>query len=327
MARPLRIQYEGAVYHILSQGNKGEYIFSEDKDKETFLEILKKGAEKYKAELYAYCIMGNHYHLLMSIPDGELAGFMHFTGSSYGSYLRRERGWIGHVFAGRYKSLCVEREGYLLELSRYIHLNPIRAKMVKLPEEYQWSSYGYYIGKDKRHDWINKGWLLEEYGETLKISQRKYREFVEAGIENPPKYPTESIVGQALLGTKDFIKKVLKGIKKGRSFGEVTSKRFFVDKTGLDELYSRVCTYYQGIVNEGKGNDEIQSIRSQDMLIYLAKEYTSAFNREISEKAGELSPSGISHKYKRLKSKIEKDKKFRTAWNREVKEIMSHFKG
>jgi len=327
MARPLRVQYEGAIYHILSRGNKGEYIFAEDRDKETFLEILKRGIEKYKVELYAYCIMGNHYHLLMSIPGGELSGYMHFIGSSYGSYLRRQGGWIGHVFGGRYKSLCIEKEGYLLELSRYIHLNPIRAQIVKVPEEYKWSSYRYYIGKEGGYDWINKGWLLEEYGETQKKAQRKYKEFVEAGIENPPRYPVENIVGQAMLGTKEFIKKVLKGIKKGRSFGEVTAKRIFEDKIDIDGLYSQVCTYYQRIGNKGKGNANKQSGRKQEMFIYLAKEYTSAFNREISEKTGGLSSSGISHRYRRLKRKIEGGRKFRTVWNKEAKDIMSIFKG
>ncbi|MEW6214159.1 MAG: transposase [Nitrospirota bacterium] len=327
MARPLRVQYEEAIYHVLSRGNKGEYIFSEDKDKEYLLEILKKGVEKYGIELYTYCIMGNHYHLLLSIPCGELTKFMHFIGSSYGSYLRRQRGWIGHIFAGRYKSLCVEKEGYLLELSRYIHLNPVRANIVKLPQEYQWSSYRYYIGKGKCPEWLNIGWLLEEYGKTLNASQRKYMEFVETGIENPPKYPAENIVGQAILGSNEFIKKVLKDIRGDRSFGEVTAKRIFSEKINLGELYKRVCAYYQlgDLKKEEKVGAEVK--RSREMFIYLSKKYTSALNREISEKIGRLTTSGITRKYKRILSKIEGNKKLQKMWNREAEEIMSIFKG
>jgi putative transposase len=132
MARPLRIEYEGAVYHIISRGNRGEHIFAEDQDKEYFIETLQTAVEKYKIDLYAFCIMGNHYHLLLTAPQGELGKAMHYIGSAYGSFLRRQKGWVGHVFAGRYKSLCVEKEGYLLELSRYIHLNPVRAGLWKI---------------------------------------------------------------------------------------------------------------------------------------------------------------------------------------------------
>lgn len=167
MARPLRVEYEGAVYHISSRGNRAEFIFKEDSEKEYFLQILQKAVEKYGIELYAYCIMGNHYHLLIGMPDGTLSKAMHAVQSSYGAYLQREREWIGHVFAGRYKSLCLEKEGYLLELSRYIHLNPVRAMIVKKPEEYTWSSYRSYAGKEEKPKWLNVGWLLEEYGKSL----------------------------------------------------------------------------------------------------------------------------------------------------------------
>lgn len=327
MARPLRVEYEGAIYHILSRGNKGDYIFSEDRDKEYFLEILKKGVEKYNIQLYTYCLMGNHYHLLLSIPDGRLTRFMHFIGSSYGSYLRRDRGWIGHVFAGRYKSLCIEKEGYLLELSRYIHLNPVRANIVKLPDDYQWSSYRYYIGQWKSPEWLNIAWLLDEYGKTFNASQKKYKEFVEAGIENPPRYPVERIVGQAILGSKEFVKNAIKNIMKDKPLKEVTAKRIFTDKININELYKRVCAYYQlkELRKENKISTELK--QSREMFIYLSKEHTSALNSEISEKIGGLSPSGITHKYKRMLSKIEGDKKLQKRWDREAEIIMSIFKG
>jgi len=144
VARPLRVESEEAVYHIMSRGNRGESIFAEDRNKEYFLGLLGSGLERHKGELYAYCIMDNHFHLLLWVPFGKLPALMHHVGSGYGSFMRRACGWIGHVFAGRYKSLCVEKAGYLLELSRYIHLNPVRAGMVPKPGEYRWSSYPQY---------------------------------------------------------------------------------------------------------------------------------------------------------------------------------------
>lgn len=328
MARPLRIEYEGAVYHILSRGNRADYIFSEDKDKEYFIETLQKTVEKYKVNLYAYCVMGNHYHMLMSAPYGELTKIMHYIGSTYGSYMRRSKGWIGHVFAGRYKSLCVEKEGYLLELSRYIHLNPVRAGIVKKPEEYQWCSYKYYIGKIKNPEWLNTGWLLEEYGKTLKTSQRKYKEFVEAGIENPPPYPAKSIVGQAILGSKEFIKKIIKGMKKDRGFEEITAKRIYSGRIDLEALHNAVCKYYK-VTGLTKEKERISKVarHGREMFIYLAKKETSTLNREIAEKIGDISSSGITHQYKRTLKRQGEDKKLSRQWKRDAEEIISQIKG
>ncbi|VAX34102.1 FIG00679443: hypothetical protein [hydrothermal vent metagenome] len=328
MARPLRIEYKGAVYHILSRGNQGEEIFSDDSDREYFVEILQRAKEKYGIEVYAYCIMGNHYHLLISTPEGELTKAMHFIGSSYGSYLRRYRGLTGHVFAGRYKSLCVEKDSYLLELSRYIHLNPVRAGIVKSPERYPWSSYRYYIGKKTIPDWLSTEWLIDKCGKRLKTRQRKYREYVEAGIKNQTEYPVEKIVGQAILGSKEFVKKVLKGLKKTRKLKDVTAKKAFEGKIELDELYQEVSEYY-GIKDlrkseKARGSDER---RAQEMFVYLAKEHTSALNREIAARVGDISASAVSHQYKRTGRKMEGNQKSARQWRKEVKELASRFKG
>jgi len=328
MARPLRIEYEGAVYHIISRGNRAEHIFSEDRDKEYFIETLQKAVEKYKIIIYAYCIMGNHYHLLMTVPYGELKIVMHYVGSTYGSYLRRYRNWIGHVFAGRYKSLCVEKESYLLELSRYIHLNPVRAGIVKLPGEYRWSSYAYYIGNSKNTEWINTEWILEEYGITLKKAQKKYREFIESALENPPPYPVKDIVGQAILGSKEFVKKAVAGISGKSDFQEITAKRIYSTKIDLDELYKAICDHY-GIKGLGKGTEvtTVKGKMGREMFIFIAKEESSYMNREIAERIGNISLSAVTHQYKRTLRRLKADKKFSHLWEREKSDIISRFKG
>ncbi len=323
MARPLRVEYKGAVYHILSRGNRAEFIFKEDADKEYFLRILQKAVEKYGIELYAYCIMGNHYHLLMGTPYGLLSKVMHTVQSSYGSYQQRERGWIGHVFAGRYKSLCVEKAGYILELSRYIHLNPVRAKIVKDPEEYCWSSYRLYVGKDKRPNWVNTEWLLEEYGKTRQAAQRKYRKFVEAGISNPSPFPTEKVAGQAILGSKDFVEKVRSDIGQERQMSDVTAKKLYCARVGVEELYRAVCRYY-GVEGLAKGK---RGGRSRDMFIYLSKKVTSATNRDIGGMVGKISFSAVSHQYLRRMKELEKDRHAMKGWAEEAATIMSKIKG
>ncbi len=328
MARPLRIEYKGAVYHILSRGNQGEQIFSDDGDREYFVEILQRAVQKYGIEVYAYCIMGNHYHLIISTPEGELTKAMHYIGSSYGSYLRRYRGLTGHVFAGRYKSLCVEKESYLLELSRYIHLNPVRAGMVKSPEKYPWSSYRYYIGKKQSPDWLSTEWLIDECGKRPKTRQRKYREYVESGVDNQTRYPVEKIVGQAILGSKEFVKKVLKGLKKERRLKGVTAKRVFEGKVELDELYQEICEYYgvKGLKTTGKVQGSDDERRAREMFVYLAKGHTSALNREIAARVGDISPSAVSHQYKRTGKKMQGHKKSARQWKKELKELSLRFK-
>lgn len=325
MARPLRIEYKGAVYHIISRGNRAEYIFADDKDKEYLIETLHKAIDKYNIELYAYCIMGNHYHLLMTPPYGELKKAMHYIGSTYGSYLVHKRGWIGHIFAGRYKSLCIEREGYLLELSRYIHLNPVRAGAAQRPEEYPWSSYQYYIGKKERPKWLNTNWLLEEYGRDRKTAYRKYREFTEAGMKILPADPKENMVGQAILGSKEFIKRVLKGIKKGKGFEEITAKRIYKSRISLEDLKDRICRYYR--IKDFTGTNMPDVRHKRQMFIYLAKRETTVFNREIAAEVGEISPSGVSHQNKRILQGLEGDRKISRQWEKEAEEIMSRIKG
>ncbi len=324
MARPLRIEYEGAVYHVISRGNRGEYIFEEGTDKEVFIEILQKAVERYKIDVYAYSVMSNHYHLLIEPPHGALTKVMHYIGSSYGSYLRRTKGWTGHLFGGRYKSLCVDRESYLLELSRYIHLNPVKAGIVKRPEEYRWSSYGHYIGKKGKTDWVNREWLLQEYGKTYRRAQSKYKQYIEAGRKDPPKYPDEEIVGQALLGSEKFIHKVVKKLKTDKAIGEVTAKRVFTGKVTLEEIYRAVCNYY-GVKQPGKGGDKEK--RAWEMLIYLAKTETAALNKEIAGLAGNISPSAVSHAYRRQSGIIEGNRIHRNKWDQEVNHITSRFKG
>jgi len=325
MARPLRIEYEGAVYHIISRGNRGEHIFAEDQDKEYFIETLQNAAEKYKIDLYAFCIMGNHYHLLLTAPQGELAKAMHYIGSAYGSFLRRQKGWIGHVFAGRYKSLCVEKEGYLLELSRYIHLNPVMAGLAEKPEGYKWSSYGYYTGKKEEPEWLNTDWLLAEYGKDRKAAWKKYREFVEAGVEKPSEYPKEDIIGQAILGSKEFTKKVIKRIKSGRKTDEITAKRRYEGRIDPEEIRDTICRYYR--VKEIRNIDITEERRGRLMFIFLSKKETSAFNREIAEMTGGISPSGVTHQYKRILKRLREDRRFVKEWERESKSIMSMIKG
>ena len=145
MARPLRIQYSGAFYHITSRGNERRDVFRSKADRERFLFYLATATERYHARIHVYCLMSNHYHLLLETPEGNLSQIMRHINGAYTTYFNTKRKRAGHLFQGRYKAILVEADEYATHLSRYIHLNPVRAGMVSVPEDYTWSSYHYYI--------------------------------------------------------------------------------------------------------------------------------------------------------------------------------------
>ena len=145
MARPLRIQYPGALYHITSRGNERKNIYLDDSDTKKFLEILEAYHDRLGILIYCYVLMNNHYHIVIETPKGNLLKVMHGINTGYTGYFNRKYGQVGHLFQGRYKGILIHKESYLLEVCRYVHLNPVRARIVDRPDQYEWSSYGGFI--------------------------------------------------------------------------------------------------------------------------------------------------------------------------------------
>ena len=166
MSRPLRIEYPGALYHITARGNAKQDIFFSDEDCHRFLELLGREIDQQRWLCHAYCLMGNHYHLLIETPEANLVKGMSRLNSVYTQYVNRRHERVGHLFQGRYKSIVVEKEGYLKELCRYIVLNPVRAGLVESPELWRWSSFRTTMGLDSEPVWLYKDWLLTLFGEN-----------------------------------------------------------------------------------------------------------------------------------------------------------------
>ena len=220
MARPLRIQYSDAYYHVTCRGNDRRSIYRDDSDRELFLEKLKASLEIYGVALHAYVLMGNHFHLLVQTPKANLSEFMrHFNIAYTGAYNRRHKR-VGHLYQGRYKAILVEGDIYLLELSRYLHLNPIRIKPHKgkgyteqwrVLEKYRWSSLRGYLKATERESWVNYDEVLGQVGG----SRNRYRQFIEEGLERGYNTPWENLKGQVILGREEFVRK-LKGKTNGK---------------------------------------------------------------------------------------------------------------
>jgi putative transposase len=205
MARPLRIEYPGAFYHVTSRGNEQKDVFRSQRDREKFLDYLASATERYGAVLHAYCLMTNHYHLLLETPDGNLSQIMRHINGAYTTYFNVKRKRAGHLFQGRYKAILVEFDEYAMELTRYIHLNPVRAGMVALPEEYRWSSYRSYIGLSPAPSWLRQEALLDYFGTSATNAKQRYRSFVEDLLGTAYESPLKETFGTAVLGTEGFV--------------------------------------------------------------------------------------------------------------------------
>ena len=183
MGRPLRIQYPGAIYHVTTLGNARQRVFLDGRDRRAFLNLLGTVVSEYNCVLYAYCLMGTHYHLLVETPDANVSGAMRQLNGLYTRRFNYRHERIGHIFQGRFESRLVEKGSYLLEASRYISLNPVRARMVARPEQYVWSSYRATAGYEAGPDWLSVGSVLDAVGgKTRQQRCFAYREFVHDGM-------------------------------------------------------------------------------------------------------------------------------------------------
>ena len=220
MSRPLRIEYAGAVYHITSRGNEKKAVFKDDQDRINFLNTLQHVNKRYNWICHAYCLMDNHYHLLIETPDGNLSkGMRHLNGVYTQSFNRRHKR-VGHIFQGRFKAIIVEKERHLLELCRYVVLNPVRAGMVSTPQKWRWSSYRATAGIEKMESCLSTDWILAQFGKIKSGARINYRKFVKDGMTEK-EAPWEKLKGQVVLGSDTFIERV---------------REFFVGKEQFTEI-------------------------------------------------------------------------------------------
>ena len=203
MVRPLRIEYAGALYHISARGNRRENIFFDDNDRLEFLEILSNTINRNFWLCHAYCLMSNHYHLIIETSNPTLSKGMRYLNGVYSQFLNRKYKRVGHVFQGRYKAVLVEKECYLLELSRYVVLNPVRARMVHKASDWSWSSYRATAGLTRPVSWLSVDWLLGGFGHNRKDATQAYRRFVSEGKNQPSIWL--NLKNQIYLGSEHFV--------------------------------------------------------------------------------------------------------------------------
>jgi len=211
MARKPRIHLPGGIYHVIFRGNGGQPVFLTDEDRYRYYLLLQEGACRYGYRIHAFCLMTNHIHLAIQVGDIPLSRCMQNLSFRYTRWINWRAKKTGHLFQGRYKAVLVDGDSYLLELVRYIHLNPVRANMVETPEKYPWSGHRAYLGEETL-PWLSTDWVLGQFGDSLDKARTGYRKFVQDGLqeEHRPEFHGGK-EDPRLLGNDRFLDKCLSG--------------------------------------------------------------------------------------------------------------------
>ncbi|MFB3886935.1 MAG: transposase [Thermodesulfobacteriota bacterium] len=278
MARRPRIEFEGALYHVITRGNQRQRVFGDVEDHERYLKILADYKVRYEYALYAYVLMSNHIHVLIETRETPLSKILQGVNQSYTMYFNRKYGMVGHLFQGRYKAILCDKDGYLLSLVKYIHLNPMRAGIVQEVDKYSWSSHRVYIG---RAEWQGGGIVdteevLRMFSENKGRARRAYRFYMgeSKGIRREEVYAT---VDQRVLGDERFVKKVVEKAGREELRGRRRHEYTLVEIGGAVET---VCGLNLRELREKGRGEEIQ--RGRRVLSLVGKEYGYR-GREMAE--------------------------------------------
>ncbi|MDA8163943.1 MAG: transposase [Desulfobacteraceae bacterium] len=239
MARPLRIEYPGAVYHVTSRGNAREAIFLSDDDRRKFLEVLAATVEKYNWLCHAFCLLDNHYHLVIETVDPSLSLGMRQLNGVYTQAFNRTHQRVGHVFQGRYKAIAVEKDSHLLEVCRYVVLNPVRAGMVSKPGAWKWSSYKSTAYAGKLAEYLTTDWVLGQFSQERTTARQRYRKFVAEGMAGKAQ-PWEKLVGQVFLGSEKFVTSMQELLEGKREIKEIPRSQRYPGRPSLNRLFADV---------------------------------------------------------------------------------------
>jgi REP element-mobilizing transposase RayT len=310
MARALRIQYPGAYYHVTCRGNDRKRIFGDDKDRSEFLKLLENSLDVYRVNLYSYVLMSNHFHFLIQTPTGNLSEFMRHFNVCYTGYYNYRHSRSGHLYQGRYKSFLVDVDNYLLEVSRYLHLNVVRVHNLKtasldekinLLESYKWSSLPGYISKKKTEKFVKYGLILSMAG-----SRVNYYKFILEGLNKDIKDPFRGIKDGGILGGDKFLKKIKKEyLEYGSSREQPIYRELKSGTINPEDLIAEVAKYFnikkeEFLIKQGDGI-------KRGILGELLYKYSELKQKDIGKILGNIDYSAVSKLRIRLKKKMEEN--------------------
>ena len=321
MARPWRIEYEGAFYHLLSRGNEGKDIFIDDDDRQLFLNTVGEMSERFEVDIFAYVLMGNHYHLLVRTQLANLSRAMQWFGAAYTMRFNHRHNRNGHLFQGRYKSIMVQNDAYMLQLSFYIHRNPLRAGIVKRLVDYHWSSYRAYAYGRHRPKWLSTELILAQFSKE-EGRHRLYR----AKIQHYAKEENqlwEDFRHGCFLGSEQFVTQIRKKYLPEKPHFEIPEQKQLASGLEPHLFLRKAADILNWDLNSLIKCGRLSGLKKdkRDVLIYLIWKTGLMTNAKIGEYFG-VTYSAVSHSVKAAEAKLKKDPKLRSKF----KFINSQFK-
>lgn len=311
MSRPLRIQYRGAWYHVMNRGRRREEICLENNDYLAFIDLLQESAQMFNVGIAAYCLMPNHYHLLILTPDANLSRFMRHLDGVYTQRFNKSHKHDGQLFRGRYKSILIDEDRYLLELVRYIHRNPLKGALEDALGRYPWTSHKGYISNAKKWDWLHKKFILAMFSKNRSESMKRYRKFVSQESPEEISMVFESVRLPPILGSDRFIKWVKKHFFNDKQNSEIPESKSLAPS--IEEIKTAICKFYS--INE---EDLLISKRGsanvpRNIAIYLARRLRGDNLDTIAKAFNIRAYSSVSSVVNRTRILLSKDRKLRKA--------------
>jgi len=307
MARPLRIEYPGAWYHVMNRGRRREEIYRTSRDYEVFIGVLKETAELLNLEVAAYCLMPNQYHLLLHTPDGNISRCMRHINGVYTQRINRAYKEDGQLFRGRYKAVVVAQDSHLLEVLRYIHKIPVRAGLVENTGDFFWSSHRGYTSRAKKWDWLCKDFLLAMFSPKGNLAKKAYRSFIEEQESDAiERFYSKKNMSSVMGGDdfKEWVKETFSALRFHREIPE--SNALGLDSAKVRRLVCQVFRVKEDVLMHSRRGKENQA---RDVAIYLQRKYCGQTLEELGKDYGITKYSTVSSAYERVKAKLPDDRK------------------
>ncbi len=321
MSRAWRIEYEGALYHLLSRGNEGNDIFVDERDRDRFLDTIEEMSQRFEIDVFAYVLMSNHYHLMIRTRRANLKKAMHWFGTTYTQRFNRRHLRSGHLFQGRYKSIVVQNEAYLLQLSYYFHRNPLRAGLVKRLADYRWSSYKVYAYDRKSPTWLSTDLILSQF-EGEQDRYKSYRVKVQKYAREESRL-FEDLRHGLIVGSKQFAEKIRNKYLPSRLDAAMPQQSRLAATVELQSLLvkaeKKLNCNLKDFVQAGRLSGAKKDKR--DVLLYFIWHAGQLGNEQIGNLFG-ISYSAVSHIVSSFKIRLKKEQKLQAKF----RQINSLFK-
>ena len=301
MARPLRIEFEGAVYHVTNRGNRRDVIVRDDHDRERWVDWLRRVVDRYQWQLMAFCLLDNHYHLFLRTPRPNLSAGMLVLNGSYTSYFNRRHRRVGHLFQGRYKAHLVEDDHHFDAISRYVHLNPVRARLRERPEQWPWSTCAGYYRASRAMDWVDGAAVLSDFGGPTPQGRRRYRRFVEAGLDQDLSPPFAKAVHGLLLGGDAWVERIGNLLRGGPRPQQVPIYKQ-VTRISVERIARTVAAHYGQRVDDLRRHHSPHVARA--VFAHLCRHLGQATLGELTGWLGLKSPGSVHSLLHRSRSTL-----------------------